>query len=322
MIPDVLSIWYVLAFNFQAPTQYEAEFYMISQKDNTGMIHSTWDDWFISQEVEESDPDQLTVWYLGCNGFILRSPKTTVYIDPYFADGNPPNIVRMIPVPMDPADASLCDAVLITHEHIDHMHPPSYGPLLQDGDATIYAPEASYDNPDYDESLHATPDQRSTIGEGDKFDVGDLTIHVRGANDPDAIEPVTFVVEHESGTFVHIGDSRPADNFANLGEEFDIDLGAIAFGSVGMIYEPSENRAEVTRWYNDENQVIEAARALQLRRLLPTHWDMWRGVGADPTALYEHAASYEYPKLIESAKIGDRLNITEPGTIQLETLRQ
>jgi len=169
--------------------------------------------------------------------------------------------------------------------------------------------------------LCASPDRRSIIKKDDTFDVGDLTIHVRGANDPDAIEPVTFVVEHESGTFLHAGDSRPADNFTTLGREFDISLGAIAFGSVGRIYDPNEATSEVTRWYNDENQIIEAARALQLRRLLPTHWDMWRGVGADPTALFNHAASYEHPRVIESAKVGDRLNITEPGIVQSETLR-
>jgi L-ascorbate 6-phosphate lactonase len=33
---------------------------------------------------------------------------------------------------------------------------------------------------------------------------------------------------------------------------------------------------------------------------------MWRGVGDDPTVLHKHAASYEYPRALEVAKIGDR----------------
>jgi len=286
------------------------------------MVHSTWDEWFVREEVEAAEPDGLAIWYLGCNGFILRSPKATVYIDPYFADGDPPNIVRMIPVPMDPEDATLCDAVLVSHEHIDHIHPPSYGPLLEAEDGTIHAPEASYSEPDYDGDLRAPSDQRSVIEEGDIFKMGDLTVHVRGANDPDAIEPVSFVVEHESGTFFHAGDSRPADEFTEIGREFDINLGAIALGSVGMIHDPDSGTSEPTRWYNDENQVIEAARDLRLKRLLPSHWDMWRGVGADPTALHEHAASYEYPRLVEAAKIGDRLDVSDPGIIQSRTLRR
>jgi L-ascorbate 6-phosphate lactonase len=37
---------------------------------------------------------------------VLRSPEATVYNDPYIADGDPPNIVRMIPVPLGLADAT------------------------------------------------------------------------------------------------------------------------------------------------------------------------------------------------------------------------
>ncbi|MFB6198799.1 MAG: MBL fold metallo-hydrolase, partial [Halobacteriaceae archaeon] len=50
------------------------------------MVHSTWGDWFIQEEVEAVEPESLTLWYLGCNGFILRSAEATIYIDPYFAD--------------------------------------------------------------------------------------------------------------------------------------------------------------------------------------------------------------------------------------------
>jgi len=90
-------------------------------------VHATWGDWFVSEEVEATTPEGLSVWCLGCNGFVLRTETTTVYIDPYFGDGDPLNIVRMVPVPIDPADATLCDAVLVTREHIDHVHAPPTG---------------------------------------------------------------------------------------------------------------------------------------------------------------------------------------------------
>lgn len=286
------------------------------------MVNSEWGTWFISEEVEAVEPDGLSIWYLGCNGFILRTNTTTVYIDPYFGTGDPPNTIRMIPIPMDPADATECDAVLVTHEHIDHMHPPSYGPLIENG-ADIHAPQAAYDMPDYDGDMLVSDsdEQKHIIEEGDRFTVGDLTVHVRGANDPDAIEPVSFVVEHTSGTFFHAGDSRPAAEFEELPDEFDIDVGVLALGTVGNIYKPESETADVTDWYNNENQVIEAANALSLPRLLPSHHDMWKGVGADPNVLCEHARSYEYPRLIETVEIGDRININEPGIIRPAALR-
>lgn len=281
------------------------------------MVHATWGDWFVNDEVEAADPDGLSVWYLGCNGVILRSPDATVYIDPYFGEGDPPRTTRMIPVPVDPAAATMCDAVLATHEHIDHMHPPSYAPLVEDLGAEVYASDACYVQPDYDGDLRVPSDQQHVIEPGDRFAVGDLTIHVRAANDPDADGEVAYVVEHRSGTFLHAGDSRQAsESFPRIADDFDIDLGALALGSVGNIAHPSTGEVKRTKWYMDENQVIEAANQLELDRLLPTHWDMWRGVGADPVVLSRHATSFEYPNVIEQAQIGDRVDLAEPGIVQ------
>ena len=35
-------------------------------------VESDWGDWLL-RAVEDADPDGLAVWYLGCNGFILKS---------------------------------------------------------------------------------------------------------------------------------------------------------------------------------------------------------------------------------------------------------
>lgn len=286
------------------------------------MTQSNWGDWYIHEEVEAADVEGMSLWYVGCNGFIVRTPETTVYVDPYFGNGNPPRLVRMIPVPLNPADATLCDAVFVTHEHIDHMHEPSYRPLVDGLEADIHATATSYEDPEY-ERRHEIPEaRRHAIEPGDEIEVGDLTVHVRGGNDPDAEGDVSFVFEHDSGTYFNSGDSRPDPLFESIGEEFDIDVGSLTAGSAGRIRNHETGETTTERWYSDENDVIELANALELDRLLPVHWDMWKGVGLHPASLHEHARSFEYPRTIEPIQLGDRVNVGDPGIVPMSALRE
>ncbi|GGN88108.1 MULTISPECIES: MBL fold metallo-hydrolase [Haloarcula] len=274
-------------------------------------VDSDWDDWLL-RAVEDADPDGLAIWYLGCNGFVLKtSGDTTVFVDPYLGIGDPPRTVRMVPVPFEPSEVQEADAVLGTHEHTDHVHGPSQAPILASTGADYYTTDSGHDvvsDEAWLENWSVTDDQLNEVTEGDTVEIGDLTIHVEPANDPDAEHPVSYVFEHESGTFFHGGDARPGD-FEAVGEAYDIDLGVLAFGTVGMIPDSDTGEPKRTKWYNDENMIIEAANELQLDTLLPSHWDMWKGMTTEPTVLHNHAASFEYPRSMEIVEIGDRVDL-------------
>ncbi|MFY4813421.1 MBL fold metallo-hydrolase [Haloarcula sp. AONF1] len=274
-------------------------------------VESDWDDW-LPRAVESATPDGLALWYLGCNGFILKSSGgTTVFIDPYLGTGDPPRTVRMVPVPFNPEDITECDAVLGTHEHTDHVHGPSQAPILAGTGADYYTTDSGHDvirEEAWLENYGVTDDQLHEVTEGDTLEIGDLTIHVEPANDPDAEHPVSYVFEHDSGTFFHGGDARPGE-FEPVGERYDIDVGVLAFGTVGMIDDKETGEPTRTQWYNDENMIIEAANELQLDTLVPTHWDMWKGMTTEPTVLHNHANSFEYPSTLSIVEIGDRYDL-------------
>jgi L-ascorbate 6-phosphate lactonase len=97
-------------------------------------------------------------------------------------------------------------------------------------------------------------------------------------------------------------------------------VGALAFGSVGEIYKYDLGRGERTRWYMDENQVVEAANQLELDRLLPSHHDMWQGVGADPKVLHKYATSFEYPRVIEPPHVGCSFRLGKHGIRRIGAL--
>jgi len=274
-------------------------------------IHSDWGDW-LPTAVADADPDGLAVWYLGCNGFVLKSASgTTLFIDPYLGTGDPPRTVRMIPVPFDPEDVTDADAVLATHEHSDHVHGSSQGPILAEAGANFYGPDASIDvvrEEGWLDEWDIEPSQLERVSEDDAIRIGDLTVRVEAANDPDAAHPVSYVIEHQAGTFFHAGDARPGE-FEAVGERYDIDVGVLAFGSTGMIPDKETREPKRTTWYNDENMLVEAAQHLQVDTLVPTHWDMWKGLTADPTALVHHTQSFAYPETLKVVEIGDRIDL-------------
>lgn len=276
------------------------------------MVTSDWGDW-LPRDVEAAHPDGVDVWYLGCNGFVLKADDgTTGLIDPYLGTGDPPRTIRMVPIPFAPEDVARCDAVLSTHEHVDHVHGPSQGPILANTGAAFYAPDDALDvtrEEDWTDEWDVIPEQLHEVSEGDTVEVGSLAIHVEGANDPDATHPVSYVVEHESGTFFHGGDARPGEAFEAVGERYDVDLAALAFGSRGMVPDGDTGEPTETTWYSGENMVVDAARQVGADRLLPTHWDMWKGLTADPAALHPHVRSFERPRRLELLEIGDRTTV-------------
>ncbi len=274
-------------------------------------ITSDWGDWLL-QDIEAADPPGIAAWYLGCNGFVIKSSSgTTIFIDPYLGLGDPPRTVRMIPVPFDPTAVTSLDAILATHEHTDHVHGPTQGPMLAQTNADFYGPDASVRTAreaDWTTTYDLEPDQLNRVTEGDTIRIGDLTVHVEPATDPDADHPVSYVFDHQTGTFFHGGDARPG-GFERIGASHDIDVGALAFGSTGMIPDKQSGTPTRTTWYNDENDIIRAANELRLDTLVPTHWDMWKGLTADPTALHHHARSFDYPGTLEILEIGDRIDV-------------
>jgi L-ascorbate 6-phosphate lactonase len=176
----------------------------------------------------------------------------------------------------------------------------------------MYAPDASLavvDEEDWTDEWGVDEGQLHEVSEGTEIEIGEFTVHVEPANDPDADHPVSYVFEHPAGTFFHGGDARPSESFAAIGEAYDIDLGALAFGSAGMIPDKETREPKYTQWYGDENDVVESARQLGLDRLLPTHWDMWKGLTADPAVIRDHARSFDRPRRVDVVEIGDRFTV-------------
>ena len=85
-------------------------------------------------EINESQvkPGSLRIWWIGQEGFVIKSASLVIYIDPYLSTyaervtkGRPDEHVRIKPAPMQPQDISHADIVFCTHDHADHIDPES-----------------------------------------------------------------------------------------------------------------------------------------------------------------------------------------------------
>ena len=64
---------------------------------------------------------------LGQSGCRVGYPGCTIYVDPYLSNSvqalDAPDLVRLVPIPVDPGQVEDADWVLLTHDHIDHCDP-------------------------------------------------------------------------------------------------------------------------------------------------------------------------------------------------------
>ncbi len=273
---------------------------------------SDWGDW-LPRAVADAEPDGLSLWYLGCNGVIVKAADgTTIVVDPYVGTGDPPRTIRMVPVPFDPHDIDDMDAVLVTHEHTDHLHGPTQGPMLERTGASLLAHPRTIEilgEQGWHDQWAFQDEQLDPIAVEESREIGSLTVTAGPANDPNAEGAISYIIEHDAGTLFHGGDSLPTEAFGEVGAAIDIDLAMLAFGSVGNVLDREHTQRTRTKWYADENEVIKMAYDLRADRLMPSHWDMWKGLTADPSVLHDHLRGWSYPRRLEIVEIGDRIDV-------------
>jgi L-ascorbate 6-phosphate lactonase len=164
----------------------------------------------------------LAIRFLGQSGLRLACEGVAVYVDPYLSDyvretaDEPERWVRRFPPPVEPSEITDATAVLITHEHDDHLDPRTLHPLaLASPDARFLVPAAALDD-----ARRALPDGariETATGDSDVHDFGPFrVIAVPAAHSTNYdVEPVPgagqrwlgFVIEVAGRRLYHAGDT-------------------------------------------------------------------------------------------------------------------
>jgi len=154
----------------------------------------------------------LFVWFNHYAGVLIKTPSKTLVIDP--VDVKARNLPEV-------------DAILITHEHYDHLDQRLIAKIQKATDCTIIADPAST------RSLQPTipPEKLQEIRPNAETKIGEVSVKAEKCNHP-AAAPVTFIITSEDGVKIfHTADSLPFPELAAIGEREKFD---VVFCTVGI----------------------------------------------------------------------------------------
>jgi len=146
------------------------------------------------------------VWFNKYAGVTIKTPSKTLVIDP---------------VDVKPRDFKTVDAVLVTHEHYDHLDQPLIAELHKLTQCMVIADPTSAKR-----LKNVIPQEKlQEVQPGSEIKVGDVTVKTEKSNHPPASTPVTFVITSEDGVKVfHTADSLPFPEMVGVGEREKLDV--------------------------------------------------------------------------------------------------
>lgn len=153
------------------------------------------------------------LWFNSYAGVIVKTPNRILVVDP---------------VEVDPDEFTKVNAVLITHEHYDHLDESTVEGIHATTGCLVIADSTSLRR--LSESIASDKLMEARIG--DKIEVDGITVNVEPSNHPPATTPVSFVITTEDGvTIFHTSDSLPFPDMRRIGLTYKPDL---TFCTIGV----------------------------------------------------------------------------------------
>lgn len=201
----------------------------------------------------------MTIRFLGQSGYIIKTEKAEIIIDPYLSDsvnrvaGRP----RTLPIPINPQNIS-CEAVICTHNHLDHLDPDT---IAQINDKQFFITT----NEGKTELNKLGKEQVVSLNIGESTVVGDIEITAVFADH--TVEAFGLIVKADNKTLYFSGDTLYNEKLFDIAKYHpDITLICIN-GRLGNM--------------NVEEALITAKR-IGAKINIPNHYDMFASNSENP----------------------------------------
>ncbi len=202
----------------------------------------------------------LTVRWIGQNGYLLFDGETEICIDPYLS-----NVVdrvakrgRMVKAPFAPEELK-SDVVICTHDHLDHVDTDAI-PLMNKERMRFLAPTHAHKTLASCGVAHPIP-----FDEGAVYDIGAFRLTAVFADH--SVPAVGVIVEHGGVTLYFSGDTEYNEKLTALAER-EIDIMFVCInGKLGNM---------------NVDEAVRLTEILRPRVGVPTHYGMFESNTEDP----------------------------------------
>lgn len=246
------------------------------------------------------EPGSLAIWWLGQEGYAIKTSALTLYIDPYLSTyaeritaGKPNEHVRITPAPMQPSDVTNADLVLCTHEHADHIDPDGI-PLIAQA-----SPQAHFVIPECAKStlrnMNIAEERMHTLRGDDCLEIMGLTVsavpakHEQFDLDEERGYPyLSYVIQTEGLALLHAGDTIPYEGQVERTKPFEVDIAFLPING----RDEERHRLEFEGNFTCA-EAVEFAQDLEAKLTIPMHYDMFTLNTADVRKFCQIAESKE-----------------------------
>lgn len=159
----------------------------------------------MSIEKSPQKNEILFVWFNHYAGVTIKTPTKTLVIDP---------------VDVKSREFKKVDAVLVTHEHYDHLDQSLISEIYKQTQCMVIADSTSAKR--LRNSI--APEKLREAQPGSEIKLDDVSVKAEKCNHP-AATPVSFIIISEDGVKVfHTADSLPFPEMATIGEKEKLDI--------------------------------------------------------------------------------------------------
>jgi len=202
----------------------------------------------------------MIIKFLGQSGYVIKTQKSEIIIDPYLSDSvnRVAKRPRTLPIPIDPKDIN-CDAVVCTHNHLDHLDPDT---IVQINDNQFFLTT----NEGVEELKNLGKTNAQAISEGESVEIGDFKITAVFA--AHTTEAFGLVIKAEGKTLYFSGDTLFNERLFKIAEHRpDITFICIN-GRLGNM---------------NVDEALITAKKIGAKINIPNHYDMFASNSENPS---------------------------------------